>query len=194
VTAPKETWEDEDEDEDEVSDEEEDKFDIDDSSPEAAASKLNANPIADPQTTTIDSADDTPTGAAATLGKGRSKSKSRSQSRSSGLRSGVDTPGRYAGPQPHPPRIVQQLMDSASLNDLMSNTAPQPETRPSRMAFSHGRSRVPLDLEVMKTPTIADIARGRRHARANSGEYHPHRAFAVWGQDESDSNPSDSDH
>jgi len=176
----------EDEDEDEVSDEDEDEdmFDIKDSSPEAAASKLHAARISiDQATPGKEKADE------GSRVKRTSKGKSRSRSRSS-VRSGVDTPGRYAGPQPHPPRIFQYLIDTP--DDSGSGTEGHQDLKDSRTAMSTGKGLT--DVELVKTPTLADTWHGRRgavHARAN--EHHPHRAFAVWGQDESDSNPSDSD-
>ena len=68
----------------------------------------------------------------------------------------------------------------------------------SPQLLSGGRSRIPkdrdVDAESMKTPTAADGPR-RTHSRTNSKECGGYfrRAFAVFGQDESDSNASDGD-
>jgi NAD+ kinase len=232
----------EDDDEDEVSEEEDDKFDIDDSSPEAATltnttslenrqtpeeealgmEKTREQAWADPQAT--------PAAAAAALHDGnaymravkaKSKSKSRSRERSrhrsnsqSGD-SGVDTPGRFAGPAPHPPRISHrhiEFADPLSVSPSSFSTMTHPEHHGTRddintqksAGQSSGKSRIPRDRDVdaessnMKTPTVADVMHGggkRTHHRGHSPEqeHHHHRAFAVWGQDESDSNASDSD-
>lgn len=73
----------------------------------------------------------------------------------------------------------------------------------SPQLLSGGRSRIPkdrdVDAESMKTPTAADMLHGlgvkRGHSRTSSRETGGciRRAFAVWGQDESDSNASDGD-
>lgn len=160
----------------------------------------------------------TPELAALALTQGRRlkfsrSAKSRSRSRS-GLRSGVDTPGRFAGPTHRPPHINPHHMDhqlrtpspalSNSSDDSLSNMdVAQRGARDdihSREQYSSGRSRIPKDREFddnLQTPTMADTLSGRRnHHRVDSKDYDQHhpRAFAVWGNDESDSNASDSDH
>ncbi|KAH7888356.1 hypothetical protein F5I97DRAFT_1804398 [Phlebopus sp. FC_14] len=228
-TPPEEVLEDEDE-EDEVSDDE-DKYDIDDSSPEISASDRNATHVpneltvaeaavgtAKAQEVEIKADSDmlsTPELAALALTQGRHlkvlrSSKSRSRSRS-GLRSGVDTPGRFAGPAHSPPPIPYRHAihdrpsptSSDSSNDSLSNMdLAQQGARDdlhSTQYHSSNRNRIPRDREFdenLQTPTIADSTPGRRdHSRVRAKEYeaqHP-RAFAVWGHDESDSNASDSD-
>lgn len=141
----------------------------------------------------------------------KSKSKSRSRSRS-GARSGVDTPDRYAGPHPHPldvsPRHINFDIRSeppsptgstASSSgsgpvDFNKNGARDDIHSPRRPS---GKSRIPVnrdvDMDSIKTPTVANLPYPRRgHSRSRSDEHGP-RAFAVWGHDESDSNASDSD-
>ncbi|KAF9559852.1 ATP-NAD kinase [Agrocybe pediades] len=190
-----------DEEEDEVS-EEEDKFDIDDSSPEAeSSSKANGN-----QSDLSDSTTNRPRSSSMV----KRKSKSRSRSRPPPL-SGVNTPGRYSGPAPHPPDVSSrhvefQVSDSnpstSSRESFVADTA-QHGTRdelhaPRRLA---GRSRIPkdrnADLESVKTPTPSSLpygrGRGSSHSRPRSADQPEHRAFAVWGHDESDSNASDSE-
>lgn len=227
----------EDDDEDEVSEDEDDKFDINDSSPEAA---IPVGGIQNRQTPeeealgmakTREQADvdprATPEAAAAALHDGnafmrsvKSKAKSRSRSRTrfrSSSHSGVDTPGRFAGPTPHPPRVSPRHVEFAELTPL-SPSASSDSLEPAhpaqqgarddintqRSGHSSGKSRIPRDRDVdaesinMKTPTVADAMHGGRrgHHRAHSSErelHHQPRAFAVWGQDESDSNASDSD-
>ncbi|KAG1844169.1 ATP-NAD kinase-like domain-containing protein [Suillus subalutaceus] len=159
----------------------------------------------------------TPQLAALALTQGRRikfsrSAKSRSRSRS-GLRSGVDTPGRFAGPAHRPPHISPHYIDhrlrtpspapSHSSDDSLSNMdVAQRGARDdihSREQYSSGRSRIPKDREFdddLQTPTVADTPPGRRnHHRVDSRDYDQHhpRAFAVWGNDESDSNASDSD-
>ncbi|KAG2066566.1 ATP-NAD kinase [Suillus decipiens] len=159
----------------------------------------------------------TPELAALALTQGRRlkfsrSAKSRSRSRS-GLRSGVDTPGRFAGPAHRPPHINPHYIDhqlrtpspalSNSSDDSLSNMdVAQRGARDdihSREQYSSARSRIPKDREFddnLQTPTIADTPSERRNNhRVDSRDYDQHypRAFAVWGNDESDSNASDSD-
>ncbi|KAJ7497121.1 ATP-NAD kinase-like domain-containing protein [Mycena latifolia] len=194
----------EDEEEDEVSDdEEEDKFDIDDSSPEAAAaaSALVTHQTAKEEALGREKAQELIADdrlhklAASALKKERSRSaKSRSRSRSSGTRA--------AGHRQSSPRHVEfDLGRSSSVDSTDSGVvANQDGTRdhinaPRSMS---GKSRIPkdrdLEADTVKTPTVANLVhgRGRGHSRSRSAE-NGHRAFAVWGHDESDSNASDSD-
>ncbi|KAG1745339.1 uncharacterized protein EDB91DRAFT_1050050 [Suillus paluster] len=225
----------EDEEEDETtSDEEDDKFDIDDSSPEASTRGGNtihipnelkpreaavglAKARGEAGSQTDDDLLSTPELAAFALTQGRRlkfsrSAKSRSRSRS-GLRSGVDTPGRFAGPAHRPPHISAHHIDhqlrtpspalSNSSDDSLSNMdAAQRGARDdiySREQYLSARSRIPKDREFddnLQTPTMSDTLAGRRnHHRVDSRDYDQHhpRAFAVWGNDESDSNASDSD-
>jgi NAD+ kinase len=225
----------EDEEEDETtSDDEDDKFDIDDSSPEASTTRrigthipneLNARDaavgIAKAREETGSQTDEdllsTPELAALALTQGRRlkfsrSAKSRSRSRS-GMHSGVDTPGRFAGPAHRPPHINSHHIDhrlrtpspalSNSSDDSLSNMdVAQRGARDdihSREQLASGRNRIPRDREFddnLQTPTMADTPPGRRnHHRVDLRDYDQHhpRAFAVWGNDESDSNASDSD-
>ncbi|OAX36087.1 ATP-NAD kinase [Rhizopogon vinicolor AM-OR11-026] len=227
--------EDEEEEEDEgMSDDEDDKFDIDDSSPEASTSGLSGNHVPnelnakeaaigiaksreEAGSQTDEDLLSTPELAALALTQGRRlkfsrSAKSRSRSRS-GLRSGVDTPGRFAGPTHRPPYISPHHIDyqtripspalSNSSDDSLSNMdVAQRGARDdihSREHYSSARSRIPKDREFdddLQTPTMADTLSGsRNHYRVSSRDYDHHhpRAFAVWGNDESDSNASDSD-
>ncbi|EGN99519.1 hypothetical protein SERLA73DRAFT_106099 [Serpula lacrymans var. lacrymans S7.3] len=222
----------EDEDEDEVA-EDDDKFDIDDSSPEASTSSASVHipneqnmrdvqvGVAKAKEQALDSTNEeltsTPEMAALALSQGNRfmrSAKSRSRSRSSGLRSGVDTPGRFAGPTHHPPPISARRVEfvsqipsptsSHSSNDSLSTMdLAQRGTRDdihSRDQYFSAKSRIPkdrdFDAETIQTPTMPHLSGDRRgHHRVNSKDYehHQHRAFAVWGHDESDSNASDSD-
>lgn len=224
---------DEDEEDETISDDEDDKFDIDDSSPEASSrgssihipNELNAKDaavgIAKAREETGSQTDEdllsTPELAALALTQGRHlkfsrSAKSRSRSRS-GFRSGVDTPGRFAGPTHRPPyisshqadyqpRIPSPALSNSSEDSLSNMDVAQRGARDdihSREHYSSGRSRIPKNREFdddLQTPTMADTLSGpRNHNRVNSREYDHHhpRAFAVWGNDESDSNASDSD-
>lgn len=155
-----------------------------------------------------------------------------SRSRSRG-RSGLETPDRFAGPHPHPPRVsprhVQFLTapsTSSSSSSVSTTVNPNDRDRDrerdatarvgERGAWddlhsprSHlgTRSRIPKDRDVegetLKTPTLPGVpsttSGGRRragHERSRERDAngpHARRAFAVWGQDESDSATSDSD-
>ena len=141
--------------------------------------------------------------------KSRSKSRSRSRSKS-GLRSGVDTPGRFAGPTHSAPHLLDQRRSEipsptiSDSDDSLSNMdraqrGARDDLHSAQQYFS-GRSRIPRDRDDddPHTPTIPDHVPDRRshhHPRASSREVdHQHRrAFAVWGNDETDSGTSDSD-
>ena len=161
----------------------------------------------------------------------------RSRSRSkSGLRSGVDTPGRFARPThlpPHLPDHHQSASTSGPPSPTISNSSDDSLSNMDRVQrgarddihmeqqdFS-GHSRIPRDRDFddnLHTPTIPDHPSDRRshsrprggpreddhqHRRAfavwgndetDSGTFHQHRrAFAVWGNDETDGETSDSD-
>jgi len=146
-----------------------------------------------------------------------SKSRSRSRSRSkSGLRSGVDTPGRFLGPT-HSPLHLPDHYRSAFTSEIMSPTisdssddslsnmdraqrGARDDLHSAQQYFS-GRSRIPRDRDFdddLHTPTIPGHVTDRRshpHPGSSSREDdHQHRrAFAVWGNDETDSGTSDSD-
>lgn len=151
--------------------------------------------------------------------KTRSKSRGRRSSRSrsrSGLRSGLETPDRFAGPHPHPPKLsprhvqfmnISNNSSSSSINEISSDTAKGDGTVPPEMGreqtvtgalrkgFVDGKE------ESMKTPTVGvgsmngeEERRGREpELEAATPSPYVRRAFAVWGQDESDSATSGSD-
>ncbi|KAK0438687.1 uncharacterized protein EV420DRAFT_1736007 [Desarmillaria tabescens] len=209
----------EDEEEDEVSDEERDdsgKFDIDDSSPEAAmakASKLvrsNTETIGQEKVQEIIAEDQLHKAlarpAVSVLESKRRKSRSRSRSRP-GYHSGVQTPGRYAGPESHPPiisprRVEFSIHGPVSPTDSTDSGPSDSGHRGARddihsSGKSSGKSRIPkdrdLDADAVQTPTVGNSLYHRGHSRSRSRDASGHRAFAVWGQDESDSTTSDSD-
>lgn len=151
--------------------------------------------------------------------KSRSKSKSKSRSKS-GLRSGVDTPGRFAGPTHLPPHLSSHLPDhyhseftseassptiSDASDDSLSNMDHvQRGTRDdlhSAQQYFSGRSRIPRDRDFddnLQTPTIPDSVSDRRshhqpRVSAREDDHQNRHAFAVWGNDETDSGTSDSD-
>ena len=197
----------EDEEEDEVSEdeEEEDKFDIDDSSPEAEVTTK-------PTEQTNGDHDEGQMAAVRsplvpTLSKRRAKSRSLSRSRARVPYSGVDSPSRYAVPPPHAsPRhvgfdIPSTDSSASSSPDSLVSYAAQQGTRDELHLPRHlsGKSRIPkdrdLDAETAKTPTPGSLVhrRVRGQSRSRSVDVPEHRAFAVWGHDESDSNASDSE-
>lgn len=199
-----------DEEEDEVSDED-DEFDIDDLSPEAAtlaAMKISNVLTTQEETLGQEKACDVVMenvlhrGVAASMfmGDHRRKSKSRSRSRSSGLRSGVDSPSRFADPQPQPPPIlpsrhVEFALETRTPSDISESEHLDFARRASGRGIFDLR-RAPSGREgavdTAKTPTTSTTAYGRTRLggqpRSRSVDYHGRRAFAVWGHDESDSN------
>ncbi|KAG6862310.1 hypothetical protein C0995_016008 [Termitomyces sp. Mi166 len=187
------------EEEDEVSDEE-DAFDINDSSsPEAVHPSPPVKSVSDReenirrQKSTDASLKDALLDAIAEKNR---RHRSRSRSRSS-IRSGVDSPSRFAGPQPHPPRHVDFDLSSLDSNAEDNNMEHHHSQDGIHSTQSHsGRSRKGRDLELdnAKTPTLSSVPqeRVRLVSRSRSADHPGRRAFAVWGHDESDSNASDS--
>jgi NAD+ kinase len=181
-----------DEEEDEVSDEDE-KFDINDSSPEAALE----TPV--PNRKEHTSTKDSPP---AQTNRPRLRAKS-------GIRSAGETRSRLTGLHPHPPRTAIRHTDFGALlspgySDSSLDSAQhgaRDDIHTSRAVLLSGKSRLPKDradseFDVINTPTTSDSRRGRKaphtHASTSSVEHLP-RAFAAWGQDESDSNASESE-
>ncbi|KAI0785531.1 hypothetical protein C8Q75DRAFT_775300 [Abortiporus biennis] len=158
--------------------------------------------------------------------------KRRTRSRSRDVpRSGINTPDRFTGPHPHPPKVsprhVQFLPNpstsssAASIHDIITPMERESTIRVgergtrddihSPRAHGGGRSRIPRERERegagvgdssdVKTPTLLESAKrrvsrerdGNATSSLDSGSPHVRRAFAVWGQDESDSAASDSD-
>ena len=222
--------------EEEESDDEDD-FDIHDSSPDPSANDLvrleNEQDNKNIPARTFESQESvsppknyplsTPELAALALFKGQNtkharRSKSRSRSRS-GLRSGVDTPGRFAGPTRSAPQILHRQVhytgfdsgassptqSDSSSDSLFNMDLAQRGARDdihNREQYSSSRNRIPRDREFddnPRTPTVPDTSpeRNRRRWGASKDRHEvqpmPCRAFAVWGNDESDSNASDNE-
>ncbi|KAH0827573.1 hypothetical protein J3R83DRAFT_4296 [Lanmaoa asiatica] len=193
--------------------EDDDKFDIDDSSTDVLNDEQHQNEMASQTDSELEVA-------AAALRHNltpRFSRSARSRSRSkSGLHSGVDTPGRFAGPTHSPPHlsdhyhsaftseIPSPTISESSDDSLLSMDRAQRGARDDLHSAQHyfsGRSRIPRDRDLdddLQTPTIPGSISDRGshpHLRASSRENdHQHRrAFAVWGNDETDSGTSDSD-
>lgn len=264
----------EEEDECSSSDDEEDeeeKFDIDDSSaPEASAAPSSTDLVAmEKAKEEEENARARDAALALSLGNPAFRAVSNTYSRD-----GIETPDRFAGAHPHPPRVSPRhvsfdfgddpqdvLRHNLSLhhhgvggpvgrNGPSSLLGRPSSASPSAGAgealagsalssteslkahdgqkgdrdhihapqlLSGGRSRIPRDRDIeaesmnLKTPTAADSHHGgtnvgtsgaapganagakKSHGRTSSIDRFVRRAFAVWGQDESDSNASDSD-
>ena len=141
--------------------------------------------------------------------------RSRSRPRT-GVESGIETPDRFAGGHPHPPTLSPrhvQFQDLSAPPIAMSFAGTMqhdPTLRGERGArddihsprgMNGSRNRIPRDRDIegesVRTPTssVARRTRSREHAQhiEFDEDSHPRRAFAVWGQDESDSAASDSD-
>lgn len=175
-------------DEDEVSDdseEEEEKFDIDDLSSESSDAAPSAADGGDSglgtSATTSPSSATAARAAEAIMGMSpaaHAEARARSRSRS-GVRSGVDSPSRFA---PVPPRHSTGSAGQGHVHWA----AGVPSSAKNVSSPTDG------GMGEMATPTAAVHGR-RMRSRSPSHVYsHQHpRAFAVWGQDESDSNSSD---
>lgn len=141
--------------------------------------------------------------------------RSRSRSGRSGIESGIETPDRFVGAHPHPPRVsprhvqfqspqISAGSSSTSLVDQNHDPTLNGEQGArddihSPRGMNGSRNRIPRDRDIegenLRTPT-ASLDRRRRSREPQvdfDGDAHPRRAFAVWGQDESDSATSDSE-
>ena len=181
-----------DDEEDEVSDqgdsdEEEEKFDIDDLSsgtsdaaPTAGSSRessLGSSPGASPLSGAASRAAEAIMGVSpAAHEKARAESRSRP-----GVRSGVDSPSRYA-PVP--------ALPGGHAHGHVQWATSVPSTTSDRLSRAGGGT---ADIP---TPTTALPTRRTRSRSPAPPTVHSHqhpRAFAVWGHDETDSNSSDND-
>lgn len=187
--------------------EEEEKFDIDDlsstesskgspdkTSPESSEQTFGGLPTGISRAKAAEVAHDTEKElqlreAARALVKGSPllKKHGRSRSKSSGLRSGVETPDRFHGPHPHPPRLSPRHVQFAH-QDPLSASSSSASLAPSAMDRDHtirsgehgarddlysprgtlgARSRIPRDREVeerdtLRTPTASEGPASRR--------------------------------
>ncbi|KAF5326131.1 hypothetical protein D9611_000135 [Ephemerocybe angulata] len=190
------------EEEDEVSDEEEeedDKFDIDDSSATESDATTNGTNVSE-EREHLRPPSLPPKDAKKRRAKSRSKSRPRSTSTAS-QHSGVDSPGRYASVGPHNHKHVDfnyplSGHSSPSSDEGVPHAGQQGFRDEIHLQKSPGgKNRVPREVgvETPRTATAPFITgRGRGQSVSRSTEA-PRRAFAVWGQDESDSAASDSD-
>jgi NAD+ kinase len=200
-----ETLEDEEEDEVSEEEEEEEKYDIDDlsstesakttpdkNSPQAAEGNFSDTSSNVPRQKVLEAQfDKSKEGqrvqeAARALAKGSPvlRKYGRSRSTSSGLRSGVETPDRFHGPHPHPPRLSPRhvaFAHSSDGGDCSSSTSMPPASAEGDMVSHRGdrgarddmhsprshmgaRSRIPRDRDVetdMRTPTAFEMSRAR---------------------------------
>jgi NAD+ kinase len=186
-----------DEEEDELSDElEEDTYDIDDSSFEAdSATVSDSQPIGDE----FVGREKSPSGRHVTSPMRRSKSRSRSRLRT--FASGFVSPGRFASTLAHTPTVAPRHVEFNIPSSPSTDESPLQSSQSDEAQYGardnirspeppSAKSRIPKDRELgfgtVKTPI--PIMHGRP-----PGQHHEHRAFAVWGHDESDSNASDSE-
>ena len=184
TTASASNGDEEDEVSDEDSSDEEEKFDIDDlseSSDTASAagnkdSGFGSSPGVSPSSVSATRAAEAIMGVSPGA---HAKARARSRSRS-GVRSGVDSPSRYA---PVPPR-------QAPGHGHVQWATSVPSSANDRSSHAEGGT------GDICTPTATVPARRTRSRSPAAPTIHSHqhpRAFAVWGQDESDSNSSDND-
>ena len=195
----------EDEEIDEEEDEEDDKFDIDDlSGPdiEAKTEPVKPQPISKAEK---DWEQHNAEAAAEALSKGN-PSLSRIAFSKSGLESGVDSPDRFIGPFPHPPKVSPRHVQWAKGEspDPTASGDSEPDSaalRPSHPQLRERLARDRMELgDTSKTPTLhGHFGRGtvisshRGRSKSKDADGVERRTFAVWGHDESDSNCSDND-
>ena len=124
----------------------------------------------------------------------------------SGTESGVDSPNRFMGPLPHPPKVSHRHVQWRDGEPTDPTTSGDGEPGSAALRPSHPQvlGRLAKDRvepgDAVKTPTLhGQIGRGtvvnhhRGRSRSKEVQHHERRAFAVWGHDESDSNASDTD-
>ena len=197
--------EDEEIDEEEGEDEGEDeKFDIDDLSgtdTDPKAESVKSQPISKAEE---DWEQHNAEAAAEALSKGNPHL-SRVAFSKSGVESGVDSPDRFVGPHPHPPRISPRHVQWTKRESSNPTASVDGEPGPAALRPPHPqRERLTRDhTEPGDTPrtstlhghfgrgTIVSNHRGRSKSKDTNDV--GRRTFAVWGQDESDSNCSGDD-
>jgi len=188
VASPRLIEESEDEEEGELSDEE-DTYDIDDSSFEAM--DPDGHPTGD------DFERREKNSSHRRVMSPKRKSKSRSRSRPRPFATGFDSPGRFASASTHTPTIAPRHVEFNLPRSPSTDSSP-PQSDEAQYGArddirspepSSGNSRIPKDRELDLEPTL----HGRPRGHNGGPEHHEHRAFAVWGHDESDSNASDNE-
>ena len=203
--VPEVPEEDEEIDEDEDQEDEE-KFDIDDLSGtenEAKAEPVGPRPLPEFEK---DWEQHNAEAAAEALSRGNPQL-SRVPFSKSGIESGVDSPDRFAGPLPHPPKVSPRHVQWTKKESPDQITGGDGDPSPATLRQSHPqlRERPARDrMEPGETPktqtlhghfgrgTVVNDRRGRSKSK-DAGDV-GRRAFAVWGHhDESDSNASDND-
>ncbi|EPQ57561.1 ATP-NAD kinase [Gloeophyllum trabeum ATCC 11539] len=127
----------------------------------------------------------------------------------SGVHSGVETPDRFSGPVPHPPPVHSRHVQFQSPPAASDVVGARDYIHSPTSELTSGKSKIPRDRDVeeMKTPTVAEMRRGVQNGHQHHHHHHHdtsqrsrsrsrdagHRAFAVWGQDESDTSSNASD-
>ncbi|CAE6489377.1 unnamed protein product [Rhizoctonia solani] len=182
--------------------EEEEKYDIDDSSPEAAVTSSAAN--SPPPPVSKEPEPGMGMGAAAVAARAINRDNIVESHFTS--KSGYDSPDRYRVPHPHPPKV--------HFRHTVGGAPPQTEAPKSAGTGAGAEAKTPrpgdtargymqhASIEQDGIPHSAGIQHHHHHSphyphsrvqreRAPSTAPHDRRAFAVWGQDESDSNTSD---
>ncbi|KAG9083504.1 hypothetical protein FS749_005980 [Ceratobasidium sp. UAMH 11750] len=184
---------------DEDEDEEEEKYDIDDSSPEAATSTTSKPTSPSPSPVV-------PTPAAVAA---RAINRDGIVESHFTNKSGYDSPDRFRVPHPHPPKVhFRHIVDPAEQGQGPSGGADNMKTpRPGdQRGEVHPGARGGTNED--GRPHSAGVQQHHHHSPHYPHHHHHHhhhhrdaskpstappdrRAFAVWGQDESDSNTSD---
>jgi len=131
---------------------------------------------------------------------------SRVVSSKSGTESGVDSPNRFMGPLPHPPRVSHRHVQWKHGESTDPTTSGDGEHGSANSRPSHSQllGRPAKDRaepgDAVKTPTSHGhfgrsnvVGHHRGRSRSKDTQDVGRRAFAVWGLDESDSNASDND-
>ncbi|KAG8760486.1 hypothetical protein FRC11_000332 [Ceratobasidium sp. 423] len=176
--------------------EEEEKYDIDDSSPEAATSST-ANSPPGPVASSIGE----PKGIGAAAVAARAINRDNIVESHFTNKSGYDSPDRFRVAQPHPPKVhFRHTVEGAPQPQEAPRSAGEAKTpRPGDAAQTYLQH---ASIEQDGRPHSAGIQHHHHHSphyphskpqreRAPATAPHDRRAFAVWGQDESDSNTSD---
>ncbi|KAF8629122.1 hypothetical protein AX17_005708 [Amanita inopinata Kibby_2008] len=203
--TPQEQYDEEDE-EDEVTDEDDYEFDIDDSCIDAKVTSVSGIQTYDDaalghekavEQLVLDRSEKASSFKCHARRVSRSRSRSRAprpRSRSPTLseQSGVETPGRYAGPHPYPPAIHSHhvnfdVPESPEFSYEAANGDVNDKQLNTRQKDREG------EYDTIHTPTVTNQAynKPRGQSRTRPSDHNGHRAFAVWGQDESDSTTSD---
>ncbi|QRV82617.1 ATP-NAD kinase [Ceratobasidium sp. AG-Ba] len=194
--------------------EEEEKYDIDDSSPEAATNATTTNAPTSTSPPPGTSGTGGGAGGASAVVAARAINRDGIVESHFTNKSGYDSPDRFRVPHPHPPKVhFRHIVDPADQGESSAGEGPAWGVENQKTPRPGDRDRGEVHPGAKEAnqdgrPHSAGVQQHHHHSPHYPHHHHHHhhhhrdankpntappdrRAFAVWGQDESDSNTSD---